>query len=312
MPTAINNNTRISVTPLSIEHLRLAKDKELICDYSRGTLYIKSKDKLMNITDKLKELLIREGMNLDYCPITIEGIGTINLAVAMSHIMSNLISITDMGSEPGQMISGYDLDYTTLTNKNKKLQLVGFEDAPNGSIPMKVGDLLVWRSLTGVIPGEDDDEIGGSSDMVYTINPENNIVAMQQKSVQHTSNLDENSTDLEIRMPTCDTQYYMFKWRLDTSNYDTTVTFPESVGFEYDDDNIIETNSIYVYTFETWNYGRTWFAKRIKYNKPTYADSILEAINPRIYTKDQIDVLLSWIEHETVEYSDGEEPTTEG
>ena len=314
MPTAINNNTRISITPLSIEHIRLAKDKELLCDYARGTLYIKYKDKLMNITDKLKEILIRDGMNLDYCPITIEGMGTINLSVALSHIMNNLVTVTDLGSEPGQIISGYDIDYITLTNKYKKLQIVGFRDAPEGSVPMKVGGLLVWKNINGAIP-DDDEEIGGNADMVETITVgANGVVQMVQKSVQHTNNLNETNSILEVKMPNnIETQYYMFKWRLDTANYDSSVTFPSSVGFEYDDDDKIEPNSIYVYTFETWDWGQTWFAKRMQYNKPEYAETILNAISPRIYTRDQIDTLLSWIDGDgNASIIEEEDHTTEG
>ena len=94
----MSNNVRIPVKPLSIEHIQLAEDRELICDYEKGKLYLKYNDKIVDITKELADRLIEEGMPIDKCTINIEGLGVVDLSQAITHIMSNVIKITNVGT----------------------------------------------------------------------------------------------------------------------------------------------------------------------------------------------------------------------
>ena len=288
------NNTRIAVTPLAIEHIALAENRELICDYNAGKLYIKNGDNLYDITSKVIETISREGMAIDNCTVVVEGVGLIKIGRALSQIMNSLIDITDVGTEPEQILAGYQIDYITITNKNKKIQIAGFANAPDNTVATKVGDTLQW------LPPQ-----GGEGVTVYEVIPEDGIVQLLNKAVQHTSNSDTFS-NLEVRMPPIvASEYFTFRWRLDTGDFGADLDFSESVGFEYATDGVIEDHSTYVFEFETYDHGITWLAKMTKFHQPKYDQTIIDLMLPKFYTKEQIDALMSWINHIDPESSSG-------
>jgi hypothetical protein len=290
-----NNNTRIAVTPLAIEHIALAENRELICDYNEGKLYIKNGDNLYDITSKVIETITRDGAAIDKCTVIVEGVGRVYIGTALSQIMNSLIDIVDVGTEPEQIMAGYQIDYITITNKNKKIQLAGFANAPDNTVATKVGDTLQW------LPPQ-----GGEGVTVYEVIPENNILQMLNKAVQHTSNLDDTYLNLEVRMPPIvASEYFVFRWRLDTHNYAVDLDFSENVGFEYATDGIVEENSTYVFEFETYDHGMTWLAKMTKFHQPKYDQTIINTVLPMFYTKEQIEAFLSWINHIDPESNSG-------
>ena len=280
----MNNNVRIPVKPLPMEHIQLAENRELICDYANAKLYIKYDDKLVDITQELGKHLIEEGMPIGKCTLEVEGLGTVDLSYAIDHIISNLMKITDVGNQETQIISGFNIDYGSITNKNKKLQIVGFDSAPNGTSPYKINGSLVWATSASAA-GETN---------VYDVVPKENSLQLSANSVQHTSNLDSN-LDLKVSMPIVSTKYFKIRWRLDTNDNETTLSFPSNIGWEYDDSEIVEINSIYIFEFETWDFGSTWLGRVTKYNQPTVSEVLLDNIRESVYTKEETEALLSWI-----------------
>ena len=279
-----NNNTRIAVTPLAIEHISLAEERELICDYNQGKLYIKVGDTLYDITAKVIEVITNEGTEIDNCTVYIDGVGRIKIGAAMNHIMNSLIDIVDLGTEPEQIIAGYQLDLITITNKNKKIQLAGFQSAPDNTVPTKVGDNLKWLPVQG-----------GTEVTVYEVTPGEHGLQMLNKPVQHTSNLD-TFQKIDVHMPVMITsEYFSFRWRLDTGDYGLDLDFAQNVGFEYETDGVVSEHSTYVFTFETYDHGVTWLAKMCKFQQPKYVQTIVDAVAPKFYTKEQIEAFLSWV-----------------
>ena len=282
----INSNVRIAISPLAYERLRLAKDREMLCDYNNGKIYIKNGDNIYDITSKIKETIVREGMSVNNCTVFIEDIGNVQVGDAISHIMYNLINITDKGSESGELISGYNVDFTSITNKDKLIQIVGFSSAADNTIPVKIGDTIEWRPYSS---GEDTDV------HVYDVEPIENTLQLLGKQVQRTNELDHD-IQLNIYTPVVRSEYFHFKWKLNTSyDFNLELIFQPNIIFEYSSDAAVDKGCTYIFDFDTFNYGQSWLVKKTKYNQDTYTESIVNAIKDRVYNKDEVNALISWL-----------------
>ena len=76
-PTS-NNYARIPIVPLSYNDRNKAIPRELLVDYSNGTIYIVSEDgsTLYNVTSNIAAELQRLGIEIDSSNITVEITGT--------------------------------------------------------------------------------------------------------------------------------------------------------------------------------------------------------------------------------------------
>ena len=290
-----NSNVRIAVTPLPYERIQLAKERELLCDYNNGRIYIKNGENVYDITSKIKEAIVQEGMSIDNCTVFVQDLGTIVIGDALEHIMHSLINITDLGTEPGELVTGYNVDFMSITNKDKKIQLVGFSTAADDTVPVKLGDTITWKSYSSGGGGG-----GGGEDLVvYDVSPDMGILQLLGKKIQRTSGLSSSMT-IQVYPPVCGNQYFSFKWRLYTSIYPLILEFQPNVVFEYRSDATVDTGSTYVFEFETYNYGQSWLVKKTKYNQDNYTDALVNAISPKVYTKEEVNALISWLTPEEI------------
>lgn len=284
-----DSNVRIAVSPLPYERIQLAKERELLCDYNNGRIYIKNGENVYDITSKIKEAITNEGMLIDKCTVFVQDLGTILIGDALEHIMHSLINITDIGSEPGELVTGYNVDFMSITNKDKKIQLVGFSNAADNTVPVKLGDTITWKTYSSGGGG------GGGEDLVvYDVSPDMGILQLLGKQIQRTSGLASSMT-VQVYPPVCGSQYFAFKWRLDTSAYPLVLEFQPNVVFEYKSDASVDSGSTYVFEFETYNYGQSWLVKKTKYNQDSYTNALVDAISPKVYTKDEVNALISWL-----------------
>lgn len=289
----MNKNSRVPVVPLPIELGGSAINKELVIDYTLGKLYIKTETGLIDITEKLKEQIISGNITLNNSVVYVEGYGNVKLGDFVLNIMTKSLIATNPGEEL-PMIDGYEFDFLSITNKNKKLQIVGYDRALVGSVPYKSTNGLIWQIPESGGGGSGD----GSSVIAYEIPvSEDGKVGLIAKPVQYTSNINSN---IMITFPVIGTSYLKITWKMTTGENTTLLSFPSNITWELEDDWVVDPSSTYIFIFESFDYGTTWLAKRTKYGK-TQGDAYITVrrAEETLYTKTEVDQKLSWINENT-------------
>ena len=69
-----------------------------------------------------------------------------------------------------------------------------------------------------------------------------------------------------------------------------------NIKWKYNDDSILKHSESYIYTFETFDNGQTWYGKRSIFNGETFDDAVVtvDYLTTNFYTKEYINKAISW------------------
>ena len=310
-------NSRIPVSPLeySADNLGKAIPGELLVDYNKGKIYVKSKKAPYEIIDITNSVIsVVEDMNGENLKINRENVGLIEVdeEAKLISVLQALVNRTNnnvkiLHIDDITSVSGVEIqaDNESITLKNNKLQVGNYSTAGVGSIPIKTSTGIKWsspdiinESSESSIPENSIDGLNGS---ILEIIPDNGVIELRASLKQMTTNLRSNVT---VTLPATLDKFSEIEWCVVTTNFIPVLFFSDNVIWVYGQSGEAHKaidNAFIVYKFQTWDNGAHWLAQRKLYseNYNNYEGIIDEDyLNENYYNKKYIDDKLSWLREE--------------
>lgn len=278
-----NDNVRIPIIPLPAElkHLR-AKGEIIIDDNERKILFVDREDG--EIIHDLTSWIIShiDNINGDLIQITIEGIGTILLNNIIKEIL-NKIDERTIEAEDMSEVSFYfpkgDIDMISLKPNMNKLEISGFLNAEDNSVPIKSDNKLIWTNLSDLIGdggnnsgnGGDNSGVGNDGETsidlaygnVYDIIPQNQILYLIISKRQQSRYLSGNYL---VILPKSIYSYISIEWNIFTNDEYLTLTYQDNIFFNKEEFNNFKPNTRYHLSFVSHDKGKTWICDIKEYN----------------------------------------------
>ena len=287
-------NSRIPVIALSYSERDKAVEKELLVDYTNGRIYVVSsydKTVIFDLTEKISDYMIENGFTADNLTIHVEGVGDILLGETILRMLDNQISFID-DEETGHFVgNNYQYDLKSITLKDGKVRLYGFDEASPNTFPKKVGDIIRWVPIDSGAGGS-----GGIGNEIIDLAPnEENQIVLLAETRQRTI-LTDSSKTYNIVFPTTTADYTELIWNLTIVGPAPTIVFPSNMSWEYNIDSSIYENSTNVITLSSWSSGASWLGRNISYGTDTSQLVTVADLEENYYTKDEITDSITWEE----------------
>ena len=302
-------NVRSPIIPLDFDLNIRAVRKELMIDYQEAAIYVVSPDDpniFINITNKIKEaiLAIIQGSDGDItditnCQVTIEGVGTFVVSQFLKILYQSQVTAIPAPNLGNIAFRSYTYDNKSVGIYNDKVAIIGFEQSPNGCIPIKKNGMIRWISETDL---QKPDEYKPNRYGVHMIDPVYSdpdlpgiITLLEDAPIQRTANL---STRAEVHFPEkISTDYCSIKWLINTIDEENIlVAFRGNMIWAFANDAYLGRNMIAIYEFETFDRGATWFGKRQTYGNRLGSDEYVTSkeLYNNFFTKPETIDMLSW------------------
>lgn len=274
----MEENGRFPLIPLDYKDRNIAHKKELLVDYDTGRIYVVSADNKSVIFDITEQILNVVGSEVkgDNIAINIDSIGKVNLKKFILDLKNNSLHTTPLQGDGG--VGTFAYDFKSISNKDNVIQLHNFWKAQPGQVPtVNEKGVLVWSELGSFynVVHVDVDTTG-----TYVLNNRYNE-----------STIDSNGIiKLETEQPYC-----IISWKLKSG--DTVPNIELAPGFElvkeYESDLNMPANSTFIFEFETFDNGATWY-ERVKKYIPGNDIVSTEYIEEHVYNKEEVDEKLKW------------------
>ena len=170
----------------------------------------------------------------------------------------------------------YAYDNLSINPSNNIVQIAGFDEAKDGMIPTKQDGKIVWVSpseesgsiTSGIGVGSNADD--GRVSNIITIEALNDKIYLMACKRQKTEYLVRNC---KVFLPknTLDS-YCEINWCLITYSFSPKLTFEDNVIWLRGTGNLPTPSSTNVYTFKTWDNGKTWMGSVNRFNKMLVTD----------------------------------------
>lgn len=312
--------TRTPLIALELEHQARAVEREILIDYDRKEIWVVSptdRNKLINLTSNIKQAVMNyidsyQGSQLTDITntyVTIDGIGRINVAEFLKFISENSVHGFPANNGKPMALSRLAYDNESILALRNKVVVAGFPEAGEDYIPVKMNGTIQWVPISNLPTPE------GYTPNKYDINdilPIDDVITLTENPIQRSLNL-EGMISLKLPIPT-ETNYCYIKWIVSTEDkLNTAILFDKRIVWRYVTDADMARGSVYIYEFETYDSGNTWYGKKTSFNNSIDGDSIItrEEINANYFTKQEIIDLMSWeaMDEETLRGDDqfGEE-----
>lgn len=300
----MDNRFRIPpVIPLSYSEKHKAVKKELMVDYDTGDIYIvsaKDKDVIFNITAKISDALKKFDNSID---IEIEGIGKVSLKEIISklnHEVENTVQIIDTDEDTHYIGQEAVPDNRSVENEERNLQLKGFSKAPNLSMPRKKDGKIEWvdyESLTSYISGSENGvSVGnvippsnpndGNILYCYELEPLNGKIFLRGSKRQKSNYI---HVDCKVILPKTLDEHSEIEWYVVTNSFAPKLTFSNNIIWRNQETQPV-TEGHQVYTFKSWDFGRTWLGELVIYDGNKTAHGMdTSYIDQNFYKKSEID-----------------------
>lgn len=297
---------RIPVIVLDYNQKDKAVGGELVINYETCQIFIVDKSNPTLLKDVTSYLIKQcEGMKADKNIVYIQELGgniTLNSALlAILEKAKTTVQVRLVDDHTRFLRKGISLDKKSVDVSDfKELELKGFYNAPDLSLPMKNDkNELVWvdaTELTGnTATGEN--PIDGLNGTIVEIEPDNNVIHLRASRKQITENL---KASVNVILPSTLDKYSRIDWCLVTNSYKPSLRFSSNVLWKYGNggkSNQPIGNSFHVYIFETWDGGEHWLARIVLFSdtNANFDGTIdLDYLNANYYTIPETDELLSW------------------
>lgn len=294
--------TRTPIIPLPFEQSARGVKRELIIDYDKGEIYVVSPDDasiLINITGKIKEAITNYIKNMQGDQITditntyvtIEDIGQINIAELLKFMLDHNIDAFPCNELGPIALRRLAYDNASIIIYKDKVCVAGFNEAGTNYIPVKKENTIQWIPLSNIPTPE------GYTPNKYDIGitePINGVITLTDNPIQKSLNLEGS---IFTKLPSSiDTQYCTIRWIVSTVKSDNAaLSFDNNIIWTYQTDPDTKRGETYVYQFETFDGGKTWYGCKTSFNN-IHDGSIVtsEALYNNFFTKKEIIQLISW------------------
>ena len=258
---------RIPVRPLPYDDRDIAMTRELVIDYDKGNLYITDKEDpsiLIDITKLIAESYL-SNINGDNTEITING-EVYNLAELLTLLKKERIRVLNSADHIAVPID-VSIDQLSLSVKDHTLQLYGFDKAGDYARPMKKDGFLYWEELKD--NGDIREPQPGDRENTILILPTNDKIVLYNKP-QMRSYVSENLyPEYTIEMPFSRPVYSQMKLKFDAFKEDIFIRWPTNLVWVDPEVNVIPCHITYIFSFDTWDSGRTWNVNHFHYSSST-------------------------------------------
>lgn len=274
----MEENGRFPIIALDYKDRNIAHKKELLIDYDTGRLYVVSADNKSVVFDVTEQILNLVGTEVkgDNIAINIESLGKVNLKKFILDLKNKSLHTTPLKGEGG--VGTFAYDFKSISNKDNIIQIHNFWKAQPGQVPtVNNNGILVWS------------EIGSFYNVVHVDIDTTGVYVLNNR--YNESTIDSNGI---IQLET-DQEYCIMNWKVVSG--DTVPNIELGEGFEvikeYESDFNMPANSTFIYEFETFDHGHTWY-ERVKKYIPGNDVISTEYIEKNIYTKEEVDEKLKW------------------
>lgn len=303
------DNMREVCRPLDYKQRHKAMAGELLVDYSNGNIYVTDKSDrniIHDVTDRiLKQLDKLQG---DKVELELEGIGKIKLTEVILQLLESnrkTIKAHFITDGPGYYSRSPLVDNRSLRVNYGDIEMSGFNQAEEGTFPVKSGNTVKWIKViddkmggnnTGHVP---ESEGGGS--VIGPANPDNGRVLqsidnapfngkiyLKASRRQKTVNPIE---DLRVVLPSgIVDEHSTIEWMVLTSDkFNPTLEFDGNIQWDNSQDVQPKANSHNLYVFKTWTSGAKWIGEAKSYNNDAFSNVSSEYLSNHYYSKDEID-----------------------
>lgn len=271
-----NDNVRIPIIPLPEELKHLRQNGEIIVDEKNKKIFITDRENI-EIMHDLTDWIVShmDKINGDLIQITIEGIGT----VLIKNIIKDIINMINERTIEAIDISDFafyypegDIDLKSLKPNLNKLEVSGFANALNNSIPVKINNNIEWIELSkisGNVSGDNSENNANNTDNtnnsidlaygnVFDIVPQNNILYLIISLRQQSRYLSGNYL---VVLPKSIYSYISLEWNIITNDNTLTLSFQNNIFFNTSDFNRFKANTHYSLKFISHDKGKTWICE---------------------------------------------------
>lgn len=270
---------RIPVAPLSYKEKDKAQPGELMMDYDDdiGHLYMKSKinGEIIDLDRNIGEI---SDTTAEEVKVTIDG-ETTNLYELLKYMKVQIgqsVKARIVDEDVVYIQKRYSYDQSSIETSLDSVQIKGFNQAPNLSVPMNIDGKIQWVAISefignkpGTIPGGSNAD-DGLVTTVVELEPLNNKLYLLASKKQTTKYLTKNA---KVFLPRTMDSYSEINWALITNTFAPKLEFPSNIQWMYNDNVQPSANNSNIYIFKTWDNGETWYGEVHKYNKRSTTDS---------------------------------------
>lgn len=266
---------------LDVKYADMAEPKEILMVYEEedfGHLYMKPEDggsELIDIDQKLQNI---DKTNAEKITVVIDGktYTLYDLLYSMNLELGKGVKAKFLETNMTYIERQYSYDRTSIEPSNNEIQILGFDEAKDGMIPMKKDGKIIWvapseesssgSSSIGVGSDADDGKVSN----VITIEALNNKIYLLASKRQVSKYLVRNC---KVFLPTNTIDSYSeINWCLITNSFAPKLTFEDNVIWLKGSGNLPNASSTNVYSFKTWDNGKTWMGSVSKFNKNVIND----------------------------------------
>lgn len=274
----MEENGRFPIIPLDYKDRNIAHKKELLIDYDTGRLYVVSADNKSVVFDVTEQILNVVGSEVkgDNIAINIESLGKVNLKKFILDLKNNSLHTTPLKGKGG--VGTFAYDFRSISNKDNIVQMHNFWNAKPGQVPTVDGNgVLVWS------------ELGSFYSVIHVEEDPTGVYVLSNR--YNESTIDSNVVfKLEAEQP-----YAIISWKVVSG--ETAPNIELAPGFEivkeYESDLNMPANSTFIFEFETFDHGQTWYEKVKKYIPGNDIVST-EYLEEHVYSKEEVDKKLTW------------------
>lgn len=274
------DNIRVPVIALPYSESHKAMQKELLIDYNNGNIYVVSatdKNVIFDVTSKISEQL--KNMDPSNMKIYIDGIGIIDLKTLLNTFkleLDDTIKLEDTSEDAHYIKSDISIDDKSLEISHANIQIAGYIDAPDFSVPQRYGDTIRWMPVPdllagqGIIIGDGDNTSTGNTgiDIPYSyldgnikqvpILEPNNYNIFLSSGLQKSKYMIDDGTPILIHLPVTLDDYSRLRWLVQTNSNAPILEFMSTIIWKTENFNLVK-DSYHIFEFETWDNGTTWF-----------------------------------------------------
>lgn len=284
-------NDRVPVIPLPYSHKELAVENELMVDFGVGKVYVQKSDgTTYDLSDTIIAEILKQNLDTGKLVVTIDDIGEINIENFLNILYAGVIATSSDPDNKVAIPEQQRFDLSSITIKNNRVMVKGFDQAQSGMLPYKNTDgVIEWR-YSGT--AEQELSNGAASGDVSLSTPDPiNVIQLTFGVLQKTEAISGIYT---VKMPEVTKSYSKFAWKVSVST-EATLNFDANIVWQYTGDELVYPNSIHVFEFETWDQGVTWLGKNTKYGSLAVNEPVtVEYLNRTVYNKDEVNDMLAW------------------
>lgn len=299
----MRDNARSPLIPLPFEQSARGVKRELIIDYDKGEIYVVSPDDetiLINITGRIREAVTNyinsiqgdQITDISNTYVTIENVGRINIAELLKFLLEHGVDAFPCNDLGPIALRRLLYDNASIITTNDKVSVAGFNEAGTNYIPVKKEGTIQWIPISNIPTPE------GYTPNKYDISntdPIDGIITLTDNPIQKSLNIEGPN---KLKLPTeLDTKYCIIRWIVSTVETDgTMLSFDENITWRYSTDPDTERGNTYIYQFETFDGGNTWYGQKVSFdNIPDGSSTVtVEQLYNDFFTKKETLKLVSW------------------